>query len=164
MNWALYGIRSTQNTSIYIYIYISIMSTLWLKLPLNIIDCRALWPNGGVLESHWYWSETLLILIHPKYPTVCLHVAKWNYCHVINLSQLIGHFRVPKTLSFKMRPRAQPLLWKCVLFAWEWKIISISKAEHLTSFWYRGLGELGSGLFAKDYKKESKSTLFVWHY
>ena len=28
----------------------------------------------------------------------------------------------------------------------EWKIISISKAEHLTSSWYRGLGELGNGL------------------
>ena len=49
---------------------------------------------------------------------------------------LIGHFRVPKTLTFKMRPSAQPFLWKWVLFAWEWKIISTSKAEHLTSFWY----------------------------
>ena len=43
-----------------------------------------------------------------------------------------------KTLTFKMRPNAPPLLWKWVLFAWEWKIISISMAEHLTSFWYRG--------------------------
>ena len=40
-----------------------------------------------------------------------------------------------------MRPRAQPFLWKWVLLAWEWKIISM-KAEHLTSFWYIGLGEL----------------------
>ena len=46
-----------------------------------------------------------------------------------------------------MRPSAQPFLWKWVLFAWEWKIISISKAEDVTSFWYRGLGELGNGLF-----------------
>ena len=46
-----------------------------------------------------------------------------------------------------MRQSAQPFLWKWVLFAWEWKIISISKAEHVTgSFWYRGPGELGSGL------------------
>ena len=37
--------------------------------------------------------------------------------------------------------------WKWVLFAWEWKIICISKAEHLTSFWYRGPGELGNGTF-----------------
>ena len=51
-----------------------------------------------------------------------------------------------KTLTFKMRPSAQPFLWKWVLFAWDWKIISISKAEHLTSFLYRGPGELGNGL------------------
>ena len=59
----------------------------------------------------------------------------------------IGHLRVAKTLTFKTRPSAQPFLWKWVLFAWEWKIISISKAEHLTSFWYRGPGKLGNGLF-----------------
>ena len=57
----------------------------------------------------------------------------------------IGHFRVPKTLTFKMRPSVQPFLWKWVLFAWEWKIISISKAEYLTSFWYRGPEELENG-------------------
>ena len=57
------------------------------------------------------------------------------------LSRLsIGHFRVLKILTFKMRPSAQPFIWKWVLFAWEWKITSISKAEHLTSFWYRGPG------------------------
>ena len=50
----------------------------------------------------------------------------------------LGHFQVPKTLTFKMRPSAKPFLWKWVLFVWEWKIISISKAVHLTSFWYRG--------------------------
>ena len=61
-----------------------------------------------------------------------------------NLS-LIGHFRVPKTLTFKMR--LQPFSWKWVLFAWEWKTISISRAEHLPSFWNRGPGELGNGLF-----------------
>ena len=60
----------------------------------------------------------------------------------------IGHFRVPKTLTFKVRPSAQPFLWKWVLFAWVWKIISISKAGHLYSFWYRGPGEPGNGLFA----------------
>ena len=42
---------------------------------------------------------------------------------------LIGHFRVLKTLTFKMRASARPFLWKLVLLAWEWKIISISKAE-----------------------------------
>ena len=35
----------------------------------------------------------------------------------------IGHFRVPKILTFKMRPSEQPFLWKWVLFAWKWKIL-----------------------------------------
>ena len=52
----------------------------------------------------------------------------------------IDHFWVPKTLTFKMRPSAQPILWKGVLFGRQWKIISISKAEALTSSWYRGPG------------------------
>ena len=73
----------------------------------------------------------------------------------LSTSQLpIGHFRVPKALTFKLRPSAQPFLRKWVLFAWEWKVISISnkshngisKAEYLTSFWNRGPGELGNGL------------------
>ena len=59
----------------------------------------------------------------------------------------MGHFRVPPTLTFKMRLGAQPFLWKWVLFAWEWKMISISKTEHLPSFSNRGPGELGNGLF-----------------
>ena len=59
----------------------------------------------------------------------------------------IGHFRVPKTLTFKMRPGAQSFLWKWVLFAWERKMISISTADHLPSFWNRGPGKLGNGLF-----------------
>ena len=59
---------------------------------------------------------------------------------------LIGHFRVPKPLIFKMRLGAQTFLWKWVLFAWEWKMISILKAEHLPSFWNRGPEELRNGL------------------
>ena len=46
-----------------------------------------------------------------------------------------------------MSSGAQPFLWKLVLFAWEWKMISIPKAQHLPSFWNRGPGELGNGLF-----------------
>ena len=49
-----------------------------------------------------------------------------------------------------MRLGAQPFLWKWVLFAWEWKMISISKAEHLPSFWNRGRGnsEMAYSTFA----------------
>ena len=51
-----------------------------------------------------------------------------------------------KNPHFQNEPSPQSFFWKWVLFAWEWKIISISKAEHLTSFWYRGPGELGTGI------------------
>ena len=76
------------------------------------------------------------------------HVRILIYRTGFQRDNLIGHFRVPKTLTSKMRPSVQPFLWKLVLFAWEWKMISISKAEPLTSFWNRGPGELGNGLFA----------------
>ena len=55
-----------------------------------------------------------------------------------------------------MRPSAQPFLWKWVLFAWEWKINSLSKVEHLNSFWYRDPRELGNGLFIEDIKLVNK--------
>ena len=70
----------------------------------------------------------------------------------------IGHFRVPNTVTFKMKPSAQSFLWEWVLFAREWKIISISKAEHLTSFWYRGSGELGNGLFNERFVRKRTSS------
>ena len=76
-----------------------------------------------------------------RVPTVAFSVM--FFCWQVDL---IGHFRVLKTLTFKMRLGAQPFLWKWVSFAWEWKMISISKAEHLPSFWNRGQGELGNGL------------------
>ena len=75
----------------------------------------------------------------------------------------IGHFRVPKTLSFKMRLGAQPFLWKWVLFVWEWKMVSISKAEHLPSFWNRGPGELRNGLLEITVKPEKMLIFCAWH-
>ena len=72
---------------------------------------------------------------------------------------LIGHFpSFPPGLCIKTRLGAQPFLWKWVLFAWEWKIISISKVEHLTSFWYRGPGELGNGLLKQRHRTAEMAT------
>ena len=71
---------------------------------------------------------------------------QWCLTLTPNNTETIDHFRVPPRLCFKTRLGAQPSSWKWVLFAREWKMISISQAEHLTSFWNRGLGELGNGL------------------
>ena len=73
----------------------------------------------------------------------------------MSTDKTIGHFRVPKTLTFKMRLGAQPFSWKWVLFAWEWKMISISKAEHPPSFWNRGPRELGNGLLCSEQQRSS---------
>ena len=60
-------------------------------------------------------------------------ITQWNFLCL--WSKIIGHLRVPKTLTFKMKLGAQPFLWKWILFAWEWKMISISNVEPLPSFW-----------------------------
>ena len=59
----------------------------------------------------------------------------------------IGHFRVPKILTFKTRLSAKPFLWKWVLFSWQHKVIFISMALHLASLWKRGLWQLRNGPF-----------------
>ena len=99
-------------------------------------------------------------LFHPHWPWKCIFVKNKNNIMAwrsrlkhreadgCNMDpslrdSAIGHLLVPKTLTFKVRLSAQHFSWKWVLFAWERKIISMSKAEHLTSFWYRGPGELG---------------------
>ena len=95
-------------------------------------DCNSL-----LTENNEYFNKCPASNKHPT----------WSRAH--SQGPIIGCFWVPKTFTFKMRPSAQPFLWKWVLFLWEWKIIFISKAEHLTSFCYRGPGELGNGLFNK---------------
>ena len=75
----------------------------------------------------------------------------------------IGHFRVPKTPTFKISLGAQPFLWKWVLFAWEWKMISLSKAEHLPLFRNRGPGDLGNGLLGSNFFTELSSFCWLTH-
>jgi len=58
-----------------------------------------------------------------------------------------------------MRLGAQPFLWKWVLFAWDWKMIAISKAEHLPSFWNRGPGGLGNGLMSRVTRPVTRASL-----
>ena len=69
-----------------------------------------------------------------------------------------------------MRLGAQPFRWKWVLFAWEWKMNSISKAEHLPPFWNRGPGgtrkwpicERNSVMLTFNWNLFSSS--FTWYY
>ena len=95
-------------------------------------------------EFTWIW-----FLVPSGDKQFCSWSPTWPLWRHVQTSNAIGHFRVPRTLTFKMKPSAQLFLWKWVLFAWEWKIIFKSKAEHLTSFWYRGPGELRNGLLLR---------------
>ena len=64
-----------------------------------------------------------------------------------NARSIAGPLPSSKNPHFENEARCTTFsVWKWVLFAWEWKMISISKAEHLSSFWNRGPGELGNGL------------------
>ena len=85
------------------------------------------------------------------------HIQNCNFSGPIS----IGHFRGPKTLTFKMRRGGQPFLWKWVLFTWEWKMISISKAQHLPSFWNRGPRELGNGLLNNPFRIDKIQNFFL---
>ena len=53
-----------------------------------------------------------------------------------------------KNSHFQNEARCTTLLVKMsfIIVVLEWKMFSISKADHLTSFWNRGLGKLGNGL------------------
>ena len=60
--------------------------------------------------------------------------------------QVIGHFRVPKNLTFKTRLSAKPLTWKLFLITMQIKLIFTTKISHLASFWKWDFLELGNSL------------------
>ena len=102
-----------------------------------------------------FWKSCKCLTVGPGIQTKTSRV--WSLKKCANPppqdnTKILGHFRVPKTLTYKMRLGAQPFLWKRVLFAWEWNMISVSKAEHLPWYWNRGPGEL-----------ENVLLLHFWH-
>ena len=107
----------------------------WYRILTNLLSM--------ILHRSIYFSaDTALGLSMESYP--CKN--RNTKCAVyLTIPWSTGHFRVPKTFTFKMRSSAQLFWWKWVLSASEQKIISISKAEHFTIFWYRSPGKLGNG-------------------
>ena len=113
-------------------------------------DLIGQWPLYMITSDEQISSVSLLPIC-----TLCTWVfystvSPWEFIYAKLRNFTIGRLRVPKTLTFKMRLGAQPFLWKWVIFAWKRKVISISKAERLPSFWNRGLGEFGNGLFQNE--------------
>ena len=82
----------------------------------------------GRIVVHWWTSLNITIWKQPALPSYREVPKKTEpESKLTKKFYKIGHFRVPKSLTLKMRLGAQPFLWKWVLFAWEWKMISISK-------------------------------------
>ena len=116
---------------------VTLVAKLNQKLRFALVEKKTKWRTGdpeGVAcpvpvataekSRSLKWNTSFVFVINSE---LVMQVRRQHPC-------AIGHFRVPKTLTFKMRLGTQPFLWKWVLFAWEWKMISISKAEHLP-FW-----------------------------
>ena len=77
----------------------------WLQNPVP-----GIWNHG--VEYRIQGSD-ILTWGEPQKPSLTWN---WTVNFVMTGQQLICHFRVPKTLTFEMRPSAQPFLWKWVLF------------------------------------------------
>ena len=71
----------------------------------------------------------------------------------------IGHFRVPKTLTFKMGLGAQPFLCKWVLFAREWIMISHQRLSTYPRFETEALGNSEMTYWTR-WNKRDKRRLF----
>ena len=89
-----------------------------VKLPAKYVII--IYTLGNAHEKFVVWIKTV-----PK----SLQEAKFSARLSAELFQL-DHFRVKKNAHFQIRHSAQPFLWKWAIFAWEWKIISISKAQY----------------------------------
>ena len=134
----------------------------WQIVKTRLIRLRVIeGPNSrdeiAFLAFHSFWVKSKWMLATYR-RRICINSLEIRIVIIGSLSnddgdvnendkKAIGHSRVPKTLTFKMRPSVQAFLWKWVLFEWEWKIISTSNAEPLSSFWYWDPGELGIGLY-----------------
>ena len=67
-----------------------------------------------------FWKSCKCLTVGPGIQTKTSRV--WSLKKCANAppqdnTKILGHFRVPKTLTYKMRLGAQPFLWKRVLFA-----------------------------------------------
>ena len=139
----------TKHTSMVVYMFLHFINLKFLRYKINTKES---WKKKCCNENYLTTcyttlspKKTMTIIITKKNSIQLFlykqHILKYHF----NVGHEIGYFWVPKTLTFKMRLGAQPFLWKWVLFAPEWKMISISKAEHLPSFWNWSQGELGNG-------------------
>ena len=132
-----------------IHFWISYASTLLLILcGCNIAIWRKVQGRSNpashlqnrAIQNQRLTNTLLFVSIFPLLTWLPLIIVNYFY------SLEIGHFRVPKNLTFKARLSAKPLIWKWFLIMMQIKLIFTTKVSHLTSFWKWDFLELGNGL------------------
>ena len=109
-------------------------------------------PNFIIFRKHGNIPVGLHILALLEWLWLRWGVPRWN--------------TVNRPLPSSKNPRFQNEA-RCTTFLVKMsdrKMISISKAEHLPSFWNRGPGELGNGLLALDLISSFKPELCLFRY
>ena len=111
-------------------------SFLWLHKETMLLD--------GVAKC---WLSSLWLMCSHSTSSQQMQRAIQQFTSLSMWVTLIGHFRVPKNLTFKARLSAKPLIWKWFLIMMQIKLIFTTKVSHLASFWKWDFLELGNGLF-----------------
>ena len=139
--WSLQSAIFGGPPPLFIFLLPSFLGFLPFSLPL--LNCFEFHRSVLVLQiclarSKWYLNSSFLLLMSSS-SSWC---SWWRFCmcalllffifsnsslisplHVIFKNEIINHFRVPKTLTFKTGLSAKPFSWKWVLYARELKII-----------------------------------------
>ena len=117
-------------------VIIAAVSSFYTQTIYSVLVWMLFYPFGT--NSFQALKQMMLQLDHER------HLKLDAFERVEDLQrQVIGHFRGPKTLIFQTaRLNAKPFFGKWVLFARKCKILFISIASNLASFWNRGLGQL----------------------
>ena len=104
-----------------------------------------MWTN-----SSWRHSQPRSQVSFPLVPVKWREPWDWGwtplFAYWVITRAIIGHFRVPKKLTFKARLSAKLLIRKWFLIMMQIKLIFTTKVSHLASFWKWDFLELGNGL------------------
>ena len=100
--------------------------------------------NHGLGRSWWRpWKLGIRIV-------TTFVLCKWVFWWACGL---IGHFQVPKNLTFKTRLSAKPLIWKWFSIIMQIKLIFTTKVSHLASFWKWDFWNSEMAYFGDDWNK-----------
>ena len=92
-------------------------STTRLLAFAMVLNVTCVLNGNRVLNSNSHFKGLLSLTQVLSIAIVHIYTVLNSGTNMANHSNVISHFRVPKTLAFKMRLSAKPFLWKGVLIA-----------------------------------------------